>query len=274
MIVSLRDAEIELARLSTELEKLRKQKVTSQKVIAPTTSGKRFQSNPVAGLIGDTSSNTGTSSISTVSYVPNTIPSLIVKEVIYDTSSTLAGLPTGLGTEDTGQLYYNSYFKRYWFWDGAAWNYNDSGIGAGGQCSTSGPAPSGGLWQACDGSTVSCALDNATIGNKTASPAQATGGNNPSIQGGAGDTTQHAAVAPTWNATARTETTSLSISSGEGSVTVQSGSGATPGDGSVSSSASPNPHSHALTNTNAKINPPTDAAGLGLRISMAWWMRR
>ena len=178
MIVSLRDAEIELARLSSELEKVKRQKVVTQKAVAPLPTGKKFQSNPIAGL-GTTTTNTGTSSVSTVNYVPNTIPAQTVKEVIYDTSSTLAGLPTGLGTEDTGQLYYNSYFKRYWFWDGAAWNYNDSGIGAGGQCSTSGPAPSGGLWQACDGSTVACALDDATIGNKTASPAQATGGNNP-----------------------------------------------------------------------------------------------
>jgi hypothetical protein len=179
--------------------------------------------------------------------------------MIEDDSATLVGLPAH---PSPGLLYRNSYFGRVWYWNdaAAAWHYNDAGVGAGGQVSTSGPAPSGGLWQACDGSTVACALDNATIGNLTATPAQATAGNNPTLQGGAGDTTQHAATNPTYL----------------GGATVTSGNdsdgGITFADLGSGSTAAINPHTHSVTVPT--INAPTDAAGLGLRVSMALWMRR
>ncbi len=205
----------------------------------------------------------------------STTPGVITIE---DSSSSLAGKPAA---PTPGMFYHNSFFDRLWIYDGANWHGYNWSIGAGAQVSTSGPAPSGGLWQACDGSTVVCALENCTTGNLTATPAQATGGNNPTLQGGAGDTSQHAAVAPTWDAAAKTDTQSLSISVSTG-LSVTTGTALT-GVGttvvtavsdSPSGSASPNPHSHTLSNANAKINPPTDAAGLGLRVSMALWMRR
>jgi len=230
MIASLRDAEIAVNDLQLKLAS-----VTRKLAISTGASGN-----------GRTFSN-------------NT-PTQYVPTDVYDTSSTLAHLPTGLSVADTGQRYYNSYFKRWWFWDGANWHYLDSGFGAGAQCSTSSSAvaPEGGLWQACDGSVVSCALDNATIANRTASPAQATGGNNPIIQGGAGDTTQHAATAPTFTGSSITS----GVDSGGGTV-VLSGVGTT-----VAS------HTHTHDTNVGVINAPTDAVGTGLRISMAWWMRR
>ena len=229
MIASLRDAEIELNDL-----KLKLSSVTRKLALSTGSSG-------------------------TGNVLSNSTPPPYIPTDIYDTSSSLAGLPTGLTIANRGQHYYNSYFKRWWNWDGANWHYLDSGIGAGGQVSTSGAtAPEGGLWQACDGSTVSCALDNATIGNKVASPAQATGGNNPIIQGGAGDTTQHAATAPTL--------ASSSVTSGN-----DSGSGTVVLSG-VGTTVAAHTHTHDITLP--AINSPTDAVGTGLRISMVWWMRR
>ena len=186
--------------------------------------------------------------------------------------AALAGLPTGLGTADAGRQYYNTYFGRMWVWTGTVWHYADGGPGAGAQGATSSSAPSGGLWQACDGSSVACALDNATIGTLTASDTRASGGDNPLIQGGTGGG-QVAKAAPTWDAAAKTETENAHTHtvSQTGITTV---AGATQVDtGSPTGAGSA--HYHTLTGANAKIKAPSEAdGGLGLRVSMAWWMRR
>jgi len=261
-IVSLRDAEIELARMRLEIDKLKRPTVVAPTVTPKVNTFKQFQPNSLSVTVVSSSSG-GSSNI------PNTIPPTPVKEVIYDTSSTLAGLPTGLGIEDTGQQYYNSYFKRFWFWDGTGWNYLDAGVPAGGQISTSGFTPTGGLWVACDGNSYNCADNDAVIRSHTASPAQASGGNNPIIQGGAGDTTQHGATAPMLNLSVAIGIGSLSVNSATGTGTALTGTGAIAGGS----------HSHGLSGSPSvtqqpTINAPTDAIGTGLRISMAWWMRR
>ena len=271
MIASLRDAEIEVRKLQDQINSITKSVGVNTTSIA--NSSKAFSVNPASIEV----SGQNTSSGGITSYTPNTTPATPIVP-IYDSSPLLTNLPTGLGTEDTGQTYYNSYFDRWWFWDGLHWHYQDGSFGAGAQCTTSSSftPPEGGLWQVCDGSTVSCALANATIGTKIASHTEAVGSDNPTIEGGSGSTTiAQVAVAPTWDASAKTELTSLSVSLSEGSITVQSGTGANPGNGSVSGTVSPNPHSHNLNATNAQINPPSEVnGGLSLRISMAWWMRR
>lgn len=159
-----------------------------------------------------------------------------------DASSTLANLPTDLGSDDAGFCYRNSFFDRLWEWNGSAWHYADGGLGAGAQVATisSLSPPSGGLWQACDGSSVACALDNATITNLSASDTSAFAGSNPMIEGGAGGS-QVSATAPT-----------VVLTTGS----AQSGSSVT-------------------VVTGVSVEAPSESnGGLPLRISMAWWMRR
>jgi len=144
MIASLRDAEIYINKLLTQVDSLdRSINVVN---VASTQLKKAFEAN--------LTSTGGKEFTKNVLPLPPDIP-----VAIYDSSTSLANLPTGLTTASQGQEYYNSYFGRWWFWDGANWHYKDSGVGAGGQVTTSDSAipPSGGLWQACDGSTVSCA---------------------------------------------------------------------------------------------------------------------
>jgi hypothetical protein len=84
-----------------------------------------------------------------------------------DAAGTLALLPSDLTTTDAGFLYKSAYYQRTWIWDGAAWHYLDSGVGAGGHVTRASSAPSGGLWTAANGAAVNCALDNATISSLT-----------------------------------------------------------------------------------------------------------
>lgn len=185
--------------------------------------------------------------------------------VMQSTSSSLADLPSDLGTADKGFEFRSSFFFRVWAWSGTAWHYNDGGIGAGAQVSTSGGAPSGGLWQACDGSTVSCALDNATVGNLTASDTRVVSGDNPMIQGGTGGTPQ-VPTRPTFSGDA----TVLVANDADSGVLVDVG---------TTTLAALNPHSHGASLTAAEFNSvittPTESnGGLPLRVSMAWYMRR
>lgn len=188
--------------------------------------------------------------------------------VMQSSSSTLADLPVDLGANDSGFEFRSSVFYRKWTWDGAAWHYSDGGVGAGSQVSTSGPAPSGGLWQVCDGSTVACALDNATVGNLTASDTRASGGDNPMLQGGAGSggAAPTAASKPTLSADA-TITVAADTDAGVNIATA----GAT--------LVALNPHIHTAllkqADFTAAITTPTEAhGGLPLRVSMACYMRR
>ena len=185
---------------------------------------------------------------------------IVAPGVVFDTSATLAGLPAGLAASDAGRQYYNTYFGRMWIWTGTVWKYADAGMGAGGQCSTSSSAvpPEGGLWQICDGSVVACALDNATIGNKTATHAEASGGNNPMIEGGTGSTgAAQAAAAATFV--------------GGSTTGADSDAGVTFLAAGVGSTAALKPHTHPIP----ALNVPSEAnGGLSLRVSMAWWMRQ
>lgn len=85
-----------------------------------------------------------------------------------DTSTTLAALPGDLAQFDQGFLFRSEQFDRVWRWTGTVWHYNDGSLGAGAVVATNGPQPSGGYWQTCDGSSVACALDDATISNISA----------------------------------------------------------------------------------------------------------
>jgi hypothetical protein len=172
-----------------------------------------------------------------------TTPSRIVTSA----STTLSDVPPGLGAGDAGLIYENTFFARSWKWNGSAWHYADSGIGAGGQVSTSGPAPSGGLWTPCNGVAVLSALDNATTAMLTPSNTAAVGADNPMIEGGAGGAQQVATVSVTGNDT---------------------DAGITFLVAGVGSTAAINPHVHPIA------APSEAAGGLALRVSLAHWMRR
>lgn len=114
------------------------------------------------------------------------------------TSNTLSDVPSDLGANDGGYQVNNTFFRRTWIWDsvGNQFHYAD-GVGAGSQVSTSGPAPAGGLWQACDGSSVTTAEDGASLGSRQTSDTRAVGSDNPFVQGGVGGIQQIAvAVTP------------------------------------------------------------------------------
>ena len=185
---------------------------------------------------------------------------LIPPAIVFDNSSSLAGKPAGLGTGDAGKQYYNSYFGRMWVWTGTVWKYADGGIGAGGHVLTVGPAPEGGLWQAADGSTVACALDNCTIGSLGALDTRASGGDNPVLRGGAGGSPSPA--------TAATYVGGPSISTGN-----DSDAGVTFLAAGVGSTAALNPHTHPI-GLPALNAPSTAHGGLEFGVSCAVWMRR
>ena len=177
-----------------------------------------------------------------------------------DAAGTLVLKPSGLGKADKGFRYRSQYYGRSWLWNGTAWHYAAGGPGAGAQVSTSGPAPQGGLWGACDGSSHQCALDNCTVGSLTSSNAAASGGNNPMIMGGGGGG-QQAATAPTY---AGSSTVASDADSGAGIAFLAAGTGST---------AAASPHTHDVTVPN--INAPSETnGGLPLRVSLCWWMRR
>lgn len=86
--------------------------------------------------------------------------------IVNGSSQNLADKPRAPAS---GQLYRNSYFGRVWQWNGNGWSYFDGSLGAGGIVAvrSGGPAPSGGLWQLCDGSTVTGATDGCSLTNLT-----------------------------------------------------------------------------------------------------------
>jgi hypothetical protein len=140
--------------------------------------------------------------------------------VMQSTSNTLSDIPSDLGTNDASFEVYNSFFKRQWIWTGAGFHYTD-GVGAGAIVATSGAAPSGGLWVACDGTSVTTAEDGAGLGSRSSSDTRAVGGDNPFIQGGAGGA--QASASPIT------------------SITVQSGTGV-----NVAADLAPNETNHGL----------------------------
>jgi hypothetical protein len=168
-----------------------------------------------------------------------------------------ASLPAGLGTNDAGYLAFETTFFHAYRWNGANWTFAPGDSGAGYVvASPTSAAPFGGLWQLCDGSTVSVSKGDGTTTN-VATP-NLTG--NTFIFGAAALTGVNVASQPTWDAAAVTE-----ADNGVPTV-VQSGTGAT---------VAPEPHTHNLTNANAKLKPPSAAnGGLPQNIGLVFYMRR
>ena len=108
----------------------------------------------------------------TVLYIVDTISGtnqwIYLSGVMEDADAGLANLPNDLTSHDSGFLYRSTTFYRVWLWNGTAWHYFESGLGAGAEVTVhGGTPPSGGLWGAANGSSYSCALDNATVGSFT-----------------------------------------------------------------------------------------------------------
>jgi hypothetical protein len=192
-----------------------------------------------------------------------------VSGTMMSTSATLADVPGDLGANDAGFQFYNKHFLRLWIWNATdlQFHYAD-GLGAGSQVCTSGAAPSGGLWHACDGSIVSTGEDNATIGARTASPLGSGAQGDPFITGGAGGPYTNA-TAPTWDPAAVTDSAVTGIAYTSTTFQVFGA-----GTNAIEPPLTDPGHDHALSNANAKLNPPTVAnGGLPPTVSTKWWMR-
>ena len=181
--------------------------------------------------------------------------------------------PGDLGAADAGFRFYATDYFHLYRWTGAAWEFGEADGGS--QfivVGATGTAPTGGLWQVCDGTAVNCAQANGTLASVT-TPNLA---GDVFIRGAAAQSAQVAAAVPTWQAGATTDngTTGISVSAhSTASDTTVTGAGTrvTTATHTVVDSG----HTHNLSNANAKLNAPSDAnGGVPLRISLVWYMRR
>ena len=77
-------------------------------------------------------------------------------------SDVLANIPGTLGLNDTGYLFNGTDYQHVWRWDGTAWHFNVGGSGTT-TITQNGLPPFGGVWHACDGTTVNVSQDDGTV---------------------------------------------------------------------------------------------------------------
>jgi hypothetical protein len=83
--------------------------------------------------------------------------------------ATLANIPTGLGVNDQGFLFYGTDYVHTWLWTGSGWRFSDgdtSGQIVGVDSGNS--TPSGGSWVKCDNANHTCANSDATTSSRKA----------------------------------------------------------------------------------------------------------
>jgi hypothetical protein len=196
---------------------------------------------------------------------------------------TLAGLPTDLGTADTGFLYYATDYYHLYQWNGAAWAFA-AGTESSGIISAAIPGhlyPAA-AWKPCDGSAITISTAAGTLDTVTTPPMN-TG---VFLRGIAAGSYTGATVAPTATTllTNVTVTTSVAPAStgitgtgnNSGNKIVASGSGATVASDPHTHTISDPTHYHTATDTVTQptFKPPSDAnGGLPSNLSVVWYMR-
>jgi hypothetical protein len=198
---------------------------------------KRWVENQVSG-----------SSTSTESFkLPN--------DVLRLATGNLASIPT-YGPADTGRLYYATDFAHLYWWTGTGWTWGPGDPGSTIIVLAGPSAPNAGVWQVCDGSTVTIALPDGTTGSYTVP--DLTG--DTFVYGGAYSGTVQEPSRATWEADATTAAAGTSATQ-----IVDLGSGVF---------VTNDLHSHNLTNANARLMLPSETnGGLPRRMAMTFYFR-
>jgi hypothetical protein len=178
----------------------------------------------------------------------------------------------GLGLSDVGLEYESTDFRHRHKFNGAVWQFT-AGDGSGQiEFAADGFAPRGGFWQICDGSTVTIANDNASIGTVTTPDligAQSLIGASSFVGRGF-----VAAARSTWEVGARTETEAAHTHPITQNVVNQGAGGAYNVDVATPTGAG-SAHSHLLLDANARLKVPSETnGGLGRHYNAVPYMRR
>jgi hypothetical protein len=193
--------------------------------------------------------------------------------------ANLASLPGGLGAGDAGLLAFEKQFYHSYVWTGAAWQFAPGDPGSRYIVATASAAPLGGLWQLCDGTTVTVSQGDGTTANVTTPNLMTSGlSSGPVLIGGGGTLGYAASTVPTWQAGARTDTEAAHTHPVTATLTtaaIGAGSAVTTGNTGAGTA-----HSHNLSDANAKLKAPSDATdathggGMPDRFYLQWYMRR
>jgi hypothetical protein len=193
------------------------------------------------------------------------------------TVAALADLPSTLGPNDEGAIYYELQYGHAYQWSGSAWRFLPGDPGAG-YVVAGATAPIGGAWVVCDGTAADISQGDGTIASVTTPNLMTSGySGGPVLIGGGGGGFQGAS-APEWDAAAKTDDESAHTHSITSSVVVQSGTGSSPA--ATGSTGAGTAHHHDLTDANAKLKKPSDAAdathggGMPDRFYLTWYMRQ
>jgi hypothetical protein len=142
-----------------------------------------------------------------------------------------------------------------------------------------GPQPLGGLWYLCDGSTVPIRDAGGSVSYVVTAPISSTVA---ALMGGGGSTwvtdtgnVAFPATSPTWDAAHKaTETESTHTHNVANTIQVVDLGGTPKNAVDAQTSTAGTAHAHALSDANAKLNPPSVAAGgLPAYIKLAAWIR-
>jgi len=193
------------------------------------------------------------------------------------TVALLADLPTTLGPNDEGAIYYELEYNHAYQWTGSAWRFLPGDPGAG-YIVAGTTAPIGGAWALCDGTAVDVSQGDGTIASVTTPNLNTSGFSSGPVLIGGGGTGFQAATTPEWQAAAKTDDESTHTHAITATVEVQSGTGANPA--ATGNTGAGTAHSHTLSDANAKLKKPSDGAdathggGMPDRFYLNWYMRQ
>ena len=193
------------------------------------------------------------------------------------TVAALADLPTTLGVNDEGAIYYELEYNHAYQWSGSAWRFLPGDPGAG-YIVAGTTAPIGGAWVLCDGAMADISQGDGTIASVTTPNLNSSGFSSGPVLIGGGGTGFQAATAPLWEAAAKTDNESAHTHPITAAVVVQSGAGSSPA--TTGNTGAGTAHSHTLSDANAKLKKPSDGAdathggGMPDRFYLNWYMRQ
>lgn len=185
----------------------------------------------------------------------------------------LADLPGDLGLADDGFLADEAEYEHCYKWNGLGWRFAKQDDHQAGQISASaeGGAPLGGVWQICDGSTVTVSAGDGTTVNRTAPALQG----DTWIVGTAVDTPTRAAARAKWEAGAVTDDESTHTHPIGNIPELVPAVGATVNLDTAPNTGPGTAHHHALTDANAQLKVPSIAnGGVPLNYGLVFYMRR
>jgi hypothetical protein len=187
--------------------------------------------------------------------------------------STLANLPTDLGTNDVGFLFYATDYYHLYRWSGTVWAFAEGSESSGMICAAvPGSLNPASAWKACDGSTVTIATNSG--GTTAVATPPMTGG--VFLRAVAAGSYTGTTVAPTATTLLTNVTVTTSVAPSSAGISTTSGAVAAGTATTVIVSVTDPGHYHNAANTVVQptFKAPTDTnGGLPSNLSVVWYIR-